>query len=322
MMDMKEVAGSVLERIVKQRCSDMTVDCSFATFDINVLHRELVELDPRLMLCIKSVKASGSMAGAAFRFTLHIDYTDVYPSFVTVVTDTKQVLDSLFTSVSLHRSCDCFVCNSGELSQVVDTARSVVRLPAYLNCFISGIQPTVTKRAGTDICGVTVKLNYSCDYATWRSRLYLVDKKTDEIAALARRCGIEDWRKAISVISYCVKNWSYQRDLGGLEFTAYSALVDNSAVCMGFSLAICAIFKKLCIPCRYICGKRDGQGHAWNMVYIKGGWFYIDVTDAVTAGDPFFRWGVTSFDDGREIETPCTERLVCNCPREYIQRSM
>lgn len=94
------------------------------------------------------------------------------------------------------------------------------------------------------------------------------------------------------------------------------------AVCMGISLAICRIFKELGIPCRYVQGKRGGEGHAWNRVFIMGGWFYIDVTDAISARDPLYHWGMTSFDDGRCIDDIQTAELKCNCPPNYIRKRL
>ena len=117
-------------------------------------------------------------------------------------------------------------------------------------------------------------------------------QKVREIAKLARRYGQEDWKRAYGVVCYCVEHWTYERT--GTEYTAYSALVQNKAVCMGFSLAMCMIMKELGIPCRYVSGKRQGNGHGWNLIYLKGGWFYIDVTDAVCRKDPLYHWGMVN----------------------------
>lgn len=78
------------------------------------------------------------------------------------------------------------------------------------------------------------------------------------------------------------------------------------------------ILKGLGIPCRYIQGKRNGEEHTWNMVFIMGGWFYIDVTDAIGSKNPLYHWGMTSFEDERIIESIQTVDLKCNCPSNYI----
>lgn len=82
---------------------------------------------------------------------------------------------------------------------------------------------------------------------------------------------------------------------------------------------MCAIFKELGIPCRYVRGIRNGEGHAWNMIYLRGGWFYIDVTDAISMRNPLFHWGMTSLHD-RVVCEEITEKLVCNCTSEYIKK--
>ena len=254
---------------------------------------------------------------------MEIEYSDVFPSFVTCVDSKRQVLDSLLRAVTLHSKRDFLVCKDSNLDMALDTVKNVTSMPDYLNHYLKGVSSIVKKRSETGYCGLEVTLFYSCDYKTLKTRERQVNERIDEIIKLSSQAGSEDWKQAISVVDYCVRHWSYSRGAGdGLEFTAYGALVQNKAVCMGFSLALCAIFKRLCIPCRYICGRKNGEGHAWNLIYLKGGWFYIDLTDAIGARDPLYHWGVTSFSDGRTIETQCDEELVCNCPKEFIRHNI
>ena len=87
---------------------------------------------------------------------------------------------------------------------------------------------------------------------------------------------------------------------------------------MGITLAVCAIFSELGIPCRYIRGVRDGVGHAWNMIFLRGGWFYIDVTDAIGRQDPFYHWGMTSLND-RTVSDQIDVSLECTCPEPFLR---
>lgn len=75
---------------------------------------------------------------------------------------------------------------------------------------------------------------------------------------------------------------------------------------------------ELGIPCRYIRGVRDGVGHAWNMVFLRGGWFYIDVTDAIGRRDPFYHWGMTSLND-RTVSDQIDVSLDCTCPESFLK---
>ncbi len=283
------------------------------------MFRRLTERDPRLFLCINTLFVNMTMLGAWNEYTVEITYRDVHPSFVQTVENPRQVRAVLLEAVQMHRKQSHIVCPYAIHEQVLSEVRGILSLPEHLNCFVIGLIPTLFSRPSSDYVGVTVTFDYSCDYKTARTRKSLCREKIMEIASLARRFGNEDWKKAYAVVKYCVENWSYQRDNGDkLKFTSYGALVEKKAVCMGFSLALCAVFKELGIPCRYICGDKGGVGHAWNMIYVNGGWFYIDVTDAIGMNDPLYHWGVTVFDDGRTVSTVHGERLKCNCDKQYI----
>ena len=115
-----------------------------------------------------------------------------------------------------------------------------------------------------------------------------------------------DWARAYAVVEYAVRRWRYSED-GVWSYTAYGALVDHAAVCMGISLATLLLMERMGVPCRYLHGYRregDTVGHGWNLIYC-GGWFHLDVTDAVTSRDPLQFWGVTALTD-RSLEPGLT----------------
>lgn len=123
-----------------------------------------------------------------------------------------------------------------------------------------------------------------------------------------------DWARAYAVVEYAVRHWRYCDD-GVWSYTPYGALVDHEAVCMGISLAAQMLMKQVGVPCLYLQGKRrpeDAMGHAWNLIYC-GGWFHLDVTDAVTSRDPLRFWGVTALTD-RSLEPGLTLPGALRCP--------
>lgn len=238
--------------------------------DIQSVYQRIINANPELLLCVETIKGSGQCLGLWNHFNMEIEYSDVFPSFVTCVDSKRQVLDSLLRAVTLHSKRDFLVCKDSNLDMALDTVKNVTSMPDYLNHYLKGVSSIVKKRSETGYCGLEVTLFYSCDYKTLKTRERQVNERIDEIIKLSSQAGSEDWKQAISVVDYCVRHWSYSRGAGdGLEFTAYGALVQNKAVCMGFSLALCAIFKRLCIPCRYICGRKNGEGHAWNLIDRK-----------------------------------------------------
>ena len=134
-----------------------------------------------------------------------------------------------------------------------------------------------------------------------------------------------DWARAYAVVDYAVRHhWRYSED-GVWSYTAYGALVDHAAVCMGISLATLLLMERMGVPCRYLHGyRREGGtvGHGWNLIYC-GGWFHLDVTDAVTSRDPLAFWGVTALTD-RSLEPGLTlpGPLRCPCPPDFIRQHL
>ncbi len=59
--------------------------------------------------------------------------------------------------------------------------------------------------------------------------------------------------------------------------SAYSALINQSSVCAGYSRAYQYILQRLGIPC-YYCTGSSGEDHAWNIVKLSDGYYNVDVT--------------------------------------------
>lgn len=71
-----------------------------------------------------------------------------------------------------------------------------------------------------------------------------------------------------------------------LNQSAYSALVNGSSVCAGYSKAFQYIMQQLGIPCYYCTGYAQGE-HAWNVVYIGGNYYYVDVSWDDGSANPY-----------------------------------
>lgn len=71
-----------------------------------------------------------------------------------------------------------------------------------------------------------------------------------------------------------------------LNQSAYSALVGCSSVCAGYSRAFQYLMQQLGIPCYYCVGYANGE-HAWNIVYIDGVYYNVDVSWDDGAANPY-----------------------------------
>ena len=59
--------------------------------------------------------------------------------------------------------------------------------------------------------------------------------------------------------------------------TAFSALERGTAVGEGFAMAFKALADELGFDCRIVLGYRDGMVHAWNIVFLFGEFYHVDV---------------------------------------------
>ncbi|MCR4907751.1 MAG: hypothetical protein K5985_02905 [Lachnospiraceae bacterium] len=59
--------------------------------------------------------------------------------------------------------------------------------------------------------------------------------------------------------------------------SAYSALVNGSTVCAGYTRAFQYVMQKLGLPC-YYCSGYAGENHAWDIIGLDDGFYNVDVT--------------------------------------------
>ncbi len=84
-------------------------------------------------------------------------------------------------------------------------------------------------------------------------------------------------------------NAAYLGSLTGPDYQlahcAYGALLNGKAVCDGYASAFECIMHELGYECGIVLGKSRNQNHAWNVIKVKGEYYYVDVTWDDTDGD-------------------------------------
>jgi len=94
------------------------------------------------------------------------------------------------------------------------------------------------------------------------------------------KSGMSDVEKLLALHDYLVINctYDYGNYLNGTipwdSYTAYGALVNKTAVCNGYALAMADLIKHIGLN-GYVVAS---QNHAWNLVYVDGNWYHIDTT--------------------------------------------
>ena len=89
------------------------------------------------------------------------------------------------------------------------------------------------------------------------------------------------YEKAMLLHDYLAQHVSYYS--GGMDtMTAYGALIKGSANCTGYARAYQYLLQKAGIVAWTVMGTATNssgtQDHAWNVAYLDGTWYYIDVT--------------------------------------------
>lgn len=62
------------------------------------------------------------------------------------------------------------------------------------------------------------------------------------------------------------------------SYHAYGALATGKAVCSAYAELMLLLLDQAGVPCRIVTGVGKGEDHAWNMVYINGEPYHVDVT--------------------------------------------
>lgn len=320
---LKEVAVVLANNMAMKRNRHISVNIMPEIIREGSVFHEICETDPRLIFSIKTLQFQVENYGMWANLILQVEYTDILSSSVVRVESVSELREAAMFAANLHRRDLPIVYPVHLYRQIQEVKSSLLESHQLLNCYVSGLSSETKRVAECSYVAQTIHFQYSCSYREWVDRKKKMAEKIKEIVCQVKLSGIEDWRKAFAVVRYCVNNWHYGHveNSPKLEYTAYGAIVNNTAVCMGISLAICTIFKELGIPCRYVRGKRNGEEHAWNMVFLRGGWFYIDVTDAICRKDPLYHWGMVHLQD-RTICESASELLACNCTPEFVRKMM
>lgn len=127
----------------------------------------------------------------------------------------------------------------------------------------------------------SITFKYIDDQSAIVSMRKELDQKVDQIIDQLIENGMNDFTKEKVLHDYIVKNTIYDEnysDANVIKHTAYGALVNNKAVCDGYSKAMDLLLKEVDIPSRIVTGTADGVPHSWNLVELDREYYYLDIT--------------------------------------------
>lgn len=130
------------------------------------------------------------------------------------------------------------------------------------------------------VLGLTVALFAFCHApAAAASRDDLLEKKIDDTLSCVNPT-MPAIEKVLAVHNELIKDAHYDysnylsNTLSADDFTAYGILVNHTGVCDGYADAYRLLMNRLGIPTIAVCNST----HAWDIVYLGGNWYHIDVT--------------------------------------------
>lgn len=126
-----------------------------------------------------------------------------------------------------------------------------------------------------------ITVTYSADAETIMSQ-----KNELEAAVEKALSGMNDEMSEVEKVLYIhdYLSLSVSYDFDSLElspapvtvFSAYGALVNQSAVCQGYALAFTLLSKRVGIESCFVSS--NAMNHGWNAVKVDGNWYHIDAT--------------------------------------------
>lgn len=109
-----------------------------------------------------------------------------------------------------------------------------------------------------------------------------MNKKIDEFV-LSIPLGLSEFNRELYIHDRLLSNCSYDTEAANQEnawqsYTAYGAMVNGKAVCVGYSKAMQALLSYVGIKCTLVGGISNQALHMWNAVLIDNNWYHLDVT--------------------------------------------
>lgn len=89
------------------------------------------------------------------------------------------------------------------------------------------------------------------------------------------------WDREKIVYERIRRSLSYENRGKKYDHNIVGPLMQGTGVCQGFSHLVVLAMRRVGIPCIYVSGKakpEDETGHAWNMVWVGGKPYHLDVT--------------------------------------------
>ncbi len=155
----------------------------------------------------------------------------------------------------------------------------------YLNWQCGGIGYNASGQYG-EANGETVLLwtiPLELTYYTTLDQEEQVDQAVEKLLESWDLAQAPDYLKIRTIYDYICSHVTYDHahvndSSYTLQYTAYGALQNGTAVCQGYAVLLYRLALELDVDCRLIAGKGNNEAHGWNIVELKGLYYNVDST--------------------------------------------
>lgn len=128
---------------------------------------------------------------------------------------------------------------------------------------------------------ITLTLYFTMKRTTYEKRLKQLNSVINNILK-GMKSGLNAFERELYIHDYLVKNCKYDKKADETRqkdpYTIYGCLVNQQAVCMGYTYAFQLLLSYVGINSITIDGSDTDTGHIWNAVRLGGKWYHTDVT--------------------------------------------
>ena len=97
------------------------------------------------------------------------------------------------------------------------------------------------------------------------------------------KSSMSDYEKEKYAYEYIAKHTEYDTTAEDNQ-NILSVFLHGKSVCQGYAKALQYLLQEAGIPCAMVVGEAyNGDGHAWNLVYLDGNYYHVDVTGGDSA---------------------------------------
>ncbi len=201
-------------------------------------------------------------------------------SLITVYFKTKTVMDEAAWKDYVHRIFAAAIAHTG-----VSTEGDYIRYE------FGGYKTEGGSIYSADSSGdCYFSVTYAPLYFTTAEQEKELTQKVNAILDSLALVGKSNYQKLSAIYTYLCNHISYlQGSSSDIQYTAYGALINGSAVCQGYAVALYRLCLESGIDTRIITC--SNMRHAWNIVQMDGSYYAVDVTwDSYQSTAPDFKF--------------------------------